>query len=48
MQSNYQICSNCGARKEDIKLLERTFKCDHCSLVIGRDLNSAINILKIG
>ncbi|MGC8734316.1 MAG: zinc ribbon domain-containing protein, partial [bacterium] len=26
----------------------RTFRCDNCGLVIDRDLNSAINILKIG
>jgi len=43
-----KICSRCGNRKEDIKLSDRTYKCEKCGLVIDRDLNSAINILKIG
>ncbi len=43
-----KICSRCGSRKEDITLSDRTYKCDVCGLVIDRDLNSAINILKIG
>ncbi len=41
-------CSQCGNRKEDIALSDRVYKCDNCGLVIDRDLNSAINILKIG
>ncbi len=43
-----KICSRCGNRKEDITLSDRTYKCESCGLVIDRDLNSAINILKIG
>jgi len=31
-----------------MKLSDRTYKCNICGLVIDRDLNSAINILKIG
>ena len=43
-----KLCSNCGSRKEDITLSDRIYKCDNCGLIIDRDLNSAINILKIG
>nr|WP_297457417.1 transposase [Persephonella sp.] len=47
-ETTTKVCSRCGNRKEDIKLSVRTFKCEKCGLVIDRDLNSAINILKIG
>ncbi len=43
-----KICSRCGQKKKDITLSDRTYKCEKCGLVIDRDLNSAINILKIG
>ena len=39
-----QICSNCGNRKADLKLSERTYKCDKCGLEIDRDLNASINL----
>lgn len=39
-----QICSCCGKRNTDIKLSDRTFKCDKCGLVIDRDDNSGINL----
>ncbi|SNZ08483.1 Transposase [Persephonella hydrogeniphila] len=47
-EATTKICSNCGSRKEDIELSDRVYKCNSCGLVIDRDLNSAINILKIG
>ncbi|NPA53718.1 MAG: transposase [Aquificae bacterium] len=47
-EATTKICSRCGNKKEDIKLSDRTYKCEVCGLVIDRDLNSAINILKIG
>ncbi len=47
-EATTKICSRCGNRKEDITLSDRTYKCGNCGLVIDRDLNSAINILKIG
>ncbi len=47
-EATTKICSRCGNRKEDIRLSNRTYKCEKCELVIDRDLNSAINILKIG
>ena len=47
-EATTKTCSRCGNRKEDITLSDRTYKCESCGLVIDRDLNSAINILKIG
>ena len=47
-EATTKVCSRCGNRKEDIKLSDRTYKCEKCGLVIDRDLNSAINILKKG
>jgi len=44
-----QKCSRCGVVKEKrLGLDERVFECDSCGLVIDRDLNAAINILKLG
>lgn len=42
-----QICSGCGSvvKKE---LSDRQHKCNICGLVIGRDLNASINILRVG
>jgi len=42
-----QVCSGCGTivKKE---LSERQHKCPICNLNIGRDLNSARNILRVG
>jgi len=37
-------CSGCGHVKETLLLSEREYVCDHCGLVIGRDLNAAINL----
>jgi hypothetical protein len=31
-----------------LKLRERTFHCDSCGLIIGRDVNAARNVLYIG
>jgi putative transposase len=41
-----QNCSNCGevVRKS---LSQRTHRCHHCGLVLSRDWNAAINILKL-
>lgn len=38
-----KLCSSCGSLKEDLKLSDRTYKCD-CGNEIDRDLNAAINI----
>ena len=39
-----QICSSCGSRNKNIRLIDRTYVCDKCRLVMDRDENSAINI----
>lgn len=39
-----KTCSNCGVVKEDLKLSDRTFKCDDCGFVCGRDLNASYNL----
>ena len=41
-----KTCSCCGEVKRDLKLSERTYKCPHCGLVIDRDYNAAINLMK--
>jgi putative transposase len=39
-------CSNCGHKKEILKLSERVYECDNCGLNIDRDLNAAKNLAK--
>lgn len=41
-------CSRCGERKPSLTLADRTYVCDHCGLVIDRDLNAAINLARLG
>ena len=43
-----KTCCGCGCIKDNLTLGDRTFKCEHCGLVIDRDLNAAINILMMG
>lgn len=38
-----KICSSCGAKKTDLTLSDRIYKCD-CGLILDRDLNAAINL----
>lgn len=38
-------CSSCGSVKAKLGLAERMYCCDHCGLVIDRDLNAAINLM---
>ena len=37
-------CSRCGNVKDELKLSERTYRCESCGNVIDRDLNAAMNI----
>lgn len=41
-----KACSNraCGAVKTDLPPGERTFRCEHCGLILDRDVNAAVNI----
>lgn len=43
-----KLCSNCGSKKDDLKLSDRKFICSNCGLVIDRDYNASINILNEG
>ena len=41
-----KTCSCCGNIKRELKLSDRTYKCDICGLKIDRDYNAAINLSK--
>ena len=41
-----KMCSYCKNIKEDLELNNRIYKCDKCGLVIGRDINAAINLAR--
>jgi putative transposase len=43
-----KTCSRCGSRKPTLLLSERTYLCEHCGLVLDRDLNAAINLARLG
>lgn len=43
-----KMCSNCQAINKYLKLHHRTWRCDECGSKHDRDVNAAINILKIG
>ncbi len=42
-----KLCSQCGCLNCDLKLSNRVFSCPECRLQIDRDLNSALNLLKL-
>ena len=39
-----KLCSNCGHKKENLELSERTYTCEACGFSIDRDLNAALNL----
>ena len=41
-----KLCSHCGSIKSDLKLSDRTFKCNECGLEIDRDLNASLNLCR--
>ena len=43
-----KICSCCGNIKKDLTLKDREYVCSSCGLVIDRDYNAALNILREG
>ena len=43
-----KTCSRCGNVKEELKLSERSYKCECCGIEIDRDYNAAVNIKDIG
>ena len=46
MYPSSKLCSMCGNIKKDLKLSERTYRCDDCGNVLDRDLNAAINLMR--
>jgi len=40
-----KLCSECGSIRKDLKLSDRTYRCDACGFVIDRDKNASINLL---
>ncbi len=43
-----KTCSKCGAVKAKLSLTEREYHCSSCGARIGRDVNAAINLARIG
>lgn len=41
-------CSNCGHVKKDLTLHDRTYRCAACGMVLDRDFNASINLMKEG
>ena len=41
-----KLCSCCNSIKHDLKLKDRTYKCNHCGLKIDRDYNASLNLIK--
>lgn len=42
-----KTCSACGTIKEELKLCERIYNCDCCGATMDRDVNAALNLLKL-
>ena len=43
-----KICSGCGNIKKDLTLEGREYHCSYCGIIIDRDYNAALNILREG
>lgn len=42
-----KTCSGCGVAKTKLPLSVRTFTCEHCGLVLDRDVNAARNLAQL-
>jgi putative transposase len=42
-----KTCSNCGMTKTKLPLRIRIFACEHCGMVVDRDLNAARNLAQL-
>lgn len=40
-------CSGCGQVKDELPLSARIYECEHCELVLDRDLNAALNLVAV-
>ena len=43
-----KMCSRCGCIKKDLKLKDRTYICPECGLVIDRDFQASVNLMRYG
>jgi len=43
-----KTCSGCGEVKDTLALAEREYVCEHCGLVVDRDVNAAMNLRTLG
>lgn len=43
-----KTCSCCGTVKKELKLSERTYRCENCGCILDRDYNASINIKREG
>jgi hypothetical protein len=43
-----QDCSQCGRRKTNLTLADRMYICSCCGVVLDRDLNASLNIMRVG
>jgi Putative transposase DNA-binding domain len=43
-----RTCSGCGGVRAKLTLSERTYVCDVCAMVTGRDVNAALNLAQYG
>lgn len=41
-----RICSKCGNKKMDLRRQDETYECECCGLIIDRDYNAAINLMR--
>ena len=39
-----KLCSNCGHKKQDLKLKDRIYKCSCCGIEMDRDFNASLNL----
>ena len=39
-----KTCNSCGHIKKDLRLKDRTYKCEECGYIEDRDLNAALNL----
>lgn len=42
-----KACSVCGNIKQNLKLSDRTYRCDKCGAVLDRDYNASLNLLSL-
>ena len=43
-----KTCSYCGSYKGNLKLSERTYKCESCGIELDRDYNASLNLKQYG